>query len=186
MRALIFALITTTTAFGCSKSDKTAKTDQTDPSVAKTEEVVKQDIAKATDKVTDVAVRTGHEADDKATAAVEAVNGAKVDIKATTATAEADLKLAHDAARDKLQQAFDATDRRYVALQADVAKASGATKARADAAAAEVKTREAAVMAGIAKLRTTTGADWDATKTQLDADAASLAKSIDNLAAALK
>ena len=100
--------------------------------------------------------------------------------------ADSDAAKTHKIAHDKLQSAFDASDRKFNALQEDAAKATGAKKKKADAAAAEVTKREAAAMASIAKLRDATGAAWETTKTQVEADTVALDKAIVALEATLQ
>jgi hypothetical protein len=163
MRAQLLALtfaVTTMATFGCD-SKKESKADEAAPSASR-------------------------EAQDKATEAEAARGQAKTEAASAQEAADADAAKAHKVVADQLQGDFDASDRRFHALEEKAAKATGAKKKNADARSAEVTKREATAMASIAKLRDATGAGWDTMKTQVSADTAALNKAIDALEATLQ
>jgi hypothetical protein len=165
MRAQLTALIFVLTTIACgSKKDSTTG-----------------EAAKTTTSTGGSGATASREAQDKATEAEQARGNAKTEADNAKEAADAEAAKTHKLASDHLQSDFDASDRRFNALEEKAAKATGAKKQKANAAVAEVTKREATVMASIAKLRDATGAQWDTTNTQVQADAAALDKSIDAL-----
>lgn len=164
MRALLFGLILTTTTFGCTKTESTAG-----------------EAARTTE-----AASAHRAADDKATEAEQALGTAKSGAATSHEVVDADAAKARKETHDKLQQNFDASDRKFNSLTEKAADATGDKKQQADLAAADIKTREATIMAGIARLRDTTGAEWETTRAKVEADTVALNKAIDGLEATLR
>ncbi len=166
MRALLLASIIAVTSFGCgSKSE---------PTPAGT----------AADKPASGAQPTpsAHRAaDDKATEVEQAKAVAQAEVNSAKGTVDDATATLHKASRDKLQQSFDASDRKLTALKEKAAKLTGTTKRDADAALADISAHGGTVMSGIASLRDATGAAWDTAKTQTEADLVVLDSKIDAL-----
>lgn len=169
MRAALLALLLTTTVGCASKGDAkpAAGSSSTEPSPATGERP-----------------RTASEqVQDKLTEAESALGEAKTKALIKLEAAEAELAKTQKGTATELQSAFDASDRRFIALKDQVANA---TKEGVRTASAEVAKREAVVMASIAKLRDATVQTWDATKTEVEADLSALDRSIEALEASLK
>jgi hypothetical protein len=162
MRAALFALIFTTTSFGCA-----SRSDPAEPAPASTASANAE------------RPRTENEQmQDKLTEAENARGEAKT--KALIEKEAADLELAktRKIIHDKVQSDFDASARRFNGLKEKSARATGAQKQKATQVIADITKQEAAVMASIAKLRDATGPEWDGVKTEVDANMVAYDKSI--------
>ncbi len=162
MRAALFALIFTTTSFGCASRSEPGETAPPSTASAGTERP-----------------RTENEQmQDKLTEAESARGEAKT--KALIEKEAADLELANTrkVIHDKVQSDFDASARRFNGLKEKAGKATAAKKQKTTQTIADIAKQEAAVMASIAKLRDATGPDWEGAKTEVDAGMVAYDKSI--------
>lgn len=162
MRAALFALIFTTTSFGCASKSERGET--APPSNAPAEgERPRTANEQMQDKLTETENARG-----------EAKTKAQIEKEAEDLELAKNRKVVHD----KVQSDFDASARRFNGLKEKAGKATAAQKQKATLAIADITKQEAAVMASIAKLRDATGPAWEGAKTEVDAAMVAYDKSI--------
>ncbi|CAN5911281.1 hypothetical protein BH11MYX3_BH11MYX3_03790 [soil metagenome] len=173
MRALLLASIIAATSIGCGS--------KTEPAPAGSASTPTGEPATASGGAT----AEHRAADDKATEVEQAKGLAQAEVNSAKTTVEDAAAKLQKAARDKLQQSFDASDRKLTSLKEKAAKLTGTKKREADDAIADISVHEGTVMSGIASLRDATAAAWDAAKVQAEADLNALNNKVDALESSL-